>query len=64
MSALMDYWFRCPDCDTIGAIDEEQADGKVSIVCQCGFHATGRAERKVPTTFAVRRDEAPTMVGH
>lgn len=32
------YWFRCPD-GHLGRIDQEQADAKVSIVCdQCHFH--------------------------
>lgn len=32
------HWFRCPS-GHLGRIDQEQADGKVSIVCdQCHFH--------------------------
>ena len=71
----VEYWFRCPKCNTLGAIDEEQADGKVSIVCPvptCDFHETGEVESKVNTMNLVSTIEkgedspvpfAPTMKG-
>jgi hypothetical protein len=31
---------RCPSCKAIGWIDKEQFEGKVSIVCGCGWHET------------------------
>lgn len=32
------YWFRCPN-GHLGRIDDDQAAGKVSIVCDsCDFH--------------------------
>ena len=32
------YWFRCPS-GHLGTIDQEQKEGKVSIICdQCSFH--------------------------
>ena len=31
---------RCPDCGLVGAIDQEQFEGKVSMVCKCGWHET------------------------
>ena len=71
---VMEYWFRCPDCNGMGAIDEEQVDGKVSIVCpnsEFAFHETGEVEEKVPTSVVVTNvtglDKgarlAPTMKG-
>ncbi|KKN03817.1 hypothetical protein LCGC14_1103900 [marine sediment metagenome] len=59
----MEYWFRCPKCNELGAIDEEQADGKVSIVCpNCDFHKTGEVEAKVPTTRTVTTGKANRFV--
>ena len=35
------YWFQCPRCKIRGHIDREQAEGKVSILCDCcGYHET------------------------
>jgi len=35
------YWFQCPKCKNRGRIDKEQAEGKVSILCEnCGYHET------------------------
>lgn len=30
--------FRCPQCLTSGFIDEDQLYGRVSILCNCGYH--------------------------
>lgn len=30
----------CPDCGKWGMLDEDQLAGKVSILCDCGFHET------------------------
>ena len=32
--------FRCLKCSIWGQIDDEQFNGKVSILCDCGFHET------------------------
>jgi len=33
--------FKCPDCDLVGTIDEDQYFGRVSILCpRCSFHGT------------------------
>ena len=32
--------FHCPDCNVWGYIDEDQYNGRVSILCDCGFHKT------------------------
>ena len=32
--------FKCPDCKVWGDIDDDQFKGKVSILCDCGFHET------------------------
>lgn len=59
-----DYWFRCPDCGEMGAIDDDQAEGRVSIVCpSCPFHETGKVTRKVLTTTPTKPEDAPTMEG-
>ena len=34
----MSRWERCPKCGQLGKIDEEQLNGKVSIICVCGYH--------------------------
>ena len=32
--------FKCPDCNVWGYIDDDQYNGRVSILCNCGFHQT------------------------
>ena len=35
------YLFQCPKCKGHGYIDKEQAEGKVSVLCEnCGYHQT------------------------
>ena len=35
----MSLWEECPKCGSLGKIDEDQATGKVSILCsECGYH--------------------------
>lgn len=39
--------FCCPNCRTVGIVDEDQARGRVSIQCPtpgCGFHETRKLE--------------------
>jgi len=31
---------RCPKCGVWGVIDDDQFHGRVSILCECGFHET------------------------
>lgn len=31
---------ECPDCKEWGSLDEDQYNGRVSILCDCGFHET------------------------
>lgn len=31
---------NCPKCTQLGVLDEEQYHGKVSILCECGYHET------------------------
>ena len=31
---------HCPGCGVWGIIDDDQFHGRVSILCDCGFHAT------------------------
>ncbi len=30
----------CPDCGVKGDLDDDQFNGRVSILCDCGFHKT------------------------
>lgn len=32
--------FRCPECNVVGVVDEDQARGRVSIQDGCSFHET------------------------
>jgi len=35
------YWVVCPGCGTMGKVDKDQVEGKVSIVCpECEYHET------------------------
>jgi len=34
------HLFRCPQCRKWGLLDDDQWQGKVSILCDCGFHQT------------------------
>lgn len=59
------YWFRCPRCGELGAIDDDQAHGRVSIVCPtCAFHETGEVDRLIRTTTPMKPQDAPTMKGY
>lgn len=31
---------RCPGCGTVGEIDDDQVNGRVSLLCRCGWHET------------------------
>ncbi len=31
---------RCPDCGNFGEIDDDQFYGRISTLCDCGFHKT------------------------
>lgn len=31
---------KCPKCGVWGYVDDDQLEGKVSILCDCGFHET------------------------
>lgn len=45
------YWFRCPSCRELYTIDEDQAQGRVSILCPgtlCGFSIAGRVSPLMP----------------
>lgn len=32
--------FQCPLCEVFGEIDNDQFHGRISILCDCGFHET------------------------
>lgn len=37
------YKFKCPNCDIWGYLDDDQANGRISIQCKtegCTFHKT------------------------
>lgn len=48
--------FKCPDCGSIGRIDDEQASGQVSIICsECRWH--GYVDNVKADMFGRRKDE-------
>jgi acetyl-CoA carboxylase beta subunit len=51
-----EYWFRCPSCLTLGVIDDDQVNGRVSIMCDCGYHETVTVRPRIHSTEAVRRN--------
>ena len=57
------FWFRCPDCGESGLIDDDQVNGRVSILCEsplCNFHETGHVRPIIESTMvlaAVQRFE-------
>ena len=34
------HLLRCPRCRKWGLLDDDQWNGKVSVLCDCGFHQT------------------------
>lgn len=34
------YKLRCPKCGVWGFLDDDQFNGRISILCDCGFHET------------------------
>lgn len=37
--SLIERCERCSNCGALGRIDEDQAEGRVSIICsECGYH--------------------------
>ena len=34
------YRVRCPGCKVLTIVDPDQAAGKVSMQCDCGYHET------------------------
>ena len=60
----VEYWFRCPDCEAWGTIDEDQADGRVSIDHTpdgCTYHKTVRVRPRIPATETIRTDAVLTI---
>ena len=44
------WWVRCPQCNQVAMADAEQMIGKVSFLCDCGYHVTERLieEQELP----------------
>lgn len=41
-------WERCPRCKSLGRIDRDQEEEKVSIVCsECGHHYYRTADKRL-----------------
>lgn len=38
--------FKCPECKIWGQIDNDQYNGRISILCNCGFHETIKLSNK------------------
>lgn len=51
----MRFWFRCPGCRGLGTIDEDQASGRVPILCKgCGWHRSGLVSPLIPVSDGAR----------
>lgn len=59
---MKDFWFKCPDCQLLGFVDEDQAYGRVSIQCECGFHKTGRISPIIEGMILVNRDKFRSFI--
>jgi len=60
---MSDYWFCCPNCGELAAVDEDQAEGRVSLQCPtegCAFHETGFVRPKVETREPMHPEIAPS----
>jgi DNA-directed RNA polymerase subunit RPC12/RpoP len=63
VEAAMTYWFKCPGCEKMAAVDEDQAQARVSIQCAaCGFHETGFVRPMVPLTTAMHPEFCPNRL--
>lgn len=38
---------QCPKCEVWGDIDQDQIEGKISLLCECGFHETENIIKKL-----------------
>ena len=38
---------KCPECGIWGQIDDDQLNGRVSAICDCGFHKTAKWIEKI-----------------
>ncbi len=55
------YWFRCPGCKQLAQADDDQVKGRVSILCDCGWHETGQIEPKLLSNEKVDLDQQFTF---
>ena len=61
---MSEFWFTCPSCGVMGSIDEDQAEGRVSIQCVtkgCDFHKTGTVRPLILTTEPTKPAHAPSF---
>ena len=59
---MSEYWFTCPRCGVMGAIDDDQANARVSIQCPtegCSYHETGFVRPLIPTIKPTKPQDAP-----
>lgn len=64
-----EFWFICPMCQAVGFIDEDQAEGRVSIMHDpasasgaCGYHETGKVQPKIPASQPLLSDQRPQII--
>jgi len=38
---------QCPDCGIWGELDDDQYHGRVSMLCECGYHETHKFQTSV-----------------
>jgi hypothetical protein len=49
----------------MGTVDEDQAEGRVSIECStpgCDFHETGKVRPLIASRIPTRPEDAPSML--
>ena len=60
-----EYWFTCPKCNQMYAVNTDQAYGTISIVCpteDCDFHETGKVYPLILTKVATKPEDAPSKL--
>ena len=52
-------YLRCPGCQQVARADHDQIDGRVSLLCECGYHET----HDLRASVAALRAQPPTREG-
>ena len=41
------WTLECPKCKIFGSIDDDQFNGRISTLCNCGFHKTVNFSKEI-----------------